>query len=147
MKYIKTYKDKVKEYRHAIETENKLRKELLGETDEIKKLVIEILDEMLEENNNDEVSINVDIKTDQMRIYKIEHMNLQEGFMHVGGGDTIIFFKNENNKKDKDSLWNFFAGGTNNYEEIVGILEYLIKNYKKSYDNVMMKKDTKKYNL
>lgn len=150
MKYIQTFKDKVNDREKAKYEEHRLTQELRKEVNELIFLFVSILDEMTPDNI--EKSFNINIDSNNNNYFKIVNnkTNLNDDRdrnLHSKGISTYIYWKDNSSKPQYNSLWNFNAGGTENYIEIADILEYLIKKYNKAYKNVLMKKDTNKYNL
>jgi hypothetical protein len=143
--HLQSFKDKLVEFEKIKEDEDRLKKELHKDAEEIKFLTVDILDEIL--GNEYKKKINVDIKVNNKNIYKIEHdcpdSDTQRDLnLHRNGINTMIFWGNQ-----KNSLWNFLAGGNENYDELATILDYLMIKYPKQYKNVLIKKDESKFNL
>jgi len=151
MIHIQNFKDKIKELERAKEEVKKLTTEANIDVTEMKKMIVQILDEILYTANKKEMSLKVKININNKNIFKIDHdieitANRDLG-MHLNGINTRIHW-NENNIKDNiDLLWNLTAGGKNSYDEIVNILDYLMTKYNKYYKAVLMKQTTNKYNL
>lgn len=151
MIHIQSFKDKIEEYEKTKKDEERLKKELYTEAEEIKNTIVEILDEVSERTT---MTINVNITSNfkyTKHIYKIEHsypvMKDQRDLnLHSQGINTKILWK-EVKGNNSDILWNFLAGGKYYYEELSAILEFLITKYPKQYNNVLRKKDQSKYNL
>lgn len=147
MKYLQSFKDKIKEFEEVQLKAGKLKVELREDVKDIIRLIVEILDDMT--IDNDTKTFNVNINSD-VKIYKITNNktydNEREIYLHLNGINTIIYWEDKISTK-KDSLWNFNAGGQEDYKIFADILSYLIDNYKDSYDNVIEKRSAKKYNL
>jgi hypothetical protein len=141
MKHIKTFRDKLKELEELKIIQKNLQKEIYEEFQNFVILIVKILDEIL--NKKDENILYVAIKTGDKKYFKIEHRKSGDhNSNHYFGIDTLLYYD-----KDKaDLLWNLM-GSSGNYEDVGNIFEYLINKYPKHYEIVLIKKDTKKYNL
>ena len=150
MKHLQSFRDKIKEYEDATLKMKKLSVELREDSKNIVYTIVDILDEMTP--NNGKKAFNVDIKTNGKKIFKIENdktiMNDdREKYLHSNGTGTNIYWINENDgTKDNNILWNMNARDEY-YNELVDILDSLIKKFNKEYKIVLLKKDSKKYNL
>lgn len=134
MKYLKNFKNKLKELEEIKSKQNSLEKEITKDTKMIVKLIVFILDEIKQNN------ILVNIYTKNKKIVEIEHKHNHETTLHDSGIDTLIYFNNG----DADILWNLSRDMN---EEIFDIFVYLSNKYKDEYEKAIMKIDTKKFNL
>jgi hypothetical protein len=151
MKYIQTFKDKINDWEKAKYEEHRLTQELRKDVKELIILIVSILDEMTPDNTRESFNINVDSNNNN-NYFKITNSkanlnNDRDINLHLNGISTLIYWKDSMSKIQNNSLWNFNAGGIENYIEIADILEGLIKKYNKAYEAVLIKKDSNKYNL
>lgn len=149
MIHIQSFKDKLQELEKLKKKEELLSLEIRNESEKIKHTIVEILDEILGDGYLK--TIKVDIKIKDKNIYKIEHKCAESETQrdlnfHINGINTLILWT-DNSRDNKDSLWNFFAGGKENNIEIAYILDYLLIKYDKEYKNILLKKNANKYNL
>lgn len=152
MIHIQSFNDKIEELKKAEETASKLKIELRNDATEMKKLIVEILDDILDTSKISRISLKIKLNTNNKNFYKIEHNRPKDDDIsslttHFGGIDTLIFYKDNNNKDHFDLLWNFMAGGDSLFQEISYILEYMMEKYNKNYKNVTIKQSANKYNL
>lgn len=150
MKYLQTFKDKVRDLEKAKSDTKKLTKELREEVKEFINLIVNILDEMTPDGKK--MTFNINIESKDRTYYKIVNnrdiQNTDRDInLHLNGLSTLLYWKDKTGNDKNDSLWNFNAGGEELYNEIIVFLEGLIKEYDDVYKIVMMKKDSNKYNL
>jgi hypothetical protein len=149
MKYLQTFRDKIRDLEKYKFNLEKLDSELYKDANELITLIVDILDEMTP--NNTEKSFNVNIKSDSLKIYKITNnktnLNSDRDIkLHSSGLGVIIYCK-VGNGLTNHLLWNFMSGGNKDYKTIIDILDGLIKKYNKEYKDVILKKYSAKYNL
>ncbi len=94
MKYLQSFKDKIKEFEEAELKAGKLKVELREDVKDIIRLIVEILDDMT--IDNDTKTFNVNINSD-VKIYKITNNKTyndeREIYLHLNGINTIIYWE------------------------------------------------------
>lgn len=144
MKHIQSFIDKIEDLEKTKLYLQRLSSELRVDGNEIVSLIVNILDEITDKN----IKIcNIDIISNNMKFYKIVHKKKSDTYQtHFGGLDTIIYWKDGNNKINQSSLWNFNTS-QDYYKQIADILDGLIKKYKNAYNNVLIKRISTKFNI